>query len=204
MNRRLLLTVCVLAFAGCVLPWSLNPGAGLTFNLLDLAEWSSLHPAVHAQQPPMLTSLLLRMPWVALALLLALNSAGRWRFTAGLAVALIAAGLLPPFEFLSSTGDPNYRQQALTAGVALGAGLAAFAAPQRARPALVIAISALALLAALAGLADALHLMRELRLPTLPGPGALLFVISMGILAAGTLVNKTGPRIARRPASASA
>ncbi len=202
MSLRVLLTVCVLAFVGCVLPWSLNPGAGLTFNLLDLAEWSSLHPAVHAQQPPMLTSLLLRLPWVALALLLALFSTGRGRFAAGLAVALIAAGLLPPFEFLASSGDPNYRQQALTAAVTLGAGLAAVAAPQRVRPVLIIAVSVLALLAALAGLAEALRLMRELRLPTLPGPGALLFVISMAVLAASTLVNKTGQRVTRRPARA--
>ena len=68
-----------LIFAGLILatvcyylPWYTHDTAGFTTNAFDLAEWSSLHPAVRSSSPPMLTSFLLRFPQVMLIVALAL------------------------------------------------------------------------------------------------------------------------------------
>ena len=49
------------------LPWMMTPTiAGLTNGAYDLAEWTSIHPAVRAD-PLLLTPLLLRLPLVGIA-----------------------------------------------------------------------------------------------------------------------------------------
>lgn len=110
-----------LAWLTYVTPWALNPGAGLTVNAYDLAEWASLHPT--AQANALLTPLLLRAPLMFLTWLIALHAPrelkGSWWWHV-LAILVLVLAQLPPLEFLGETGDPNYRQQALLAVLSLG------------------------------------------------------------------------------------
>src|SRR5690606_39317288 len=99
--------VCVVAGVVCyLLPWTDHSTAGFTMNGFDLAEWSSLHPAVRASSPPMLASFLLRMPQVAVAIGLALVASAlrdpRWRAVGWAAALLVAVRFIPPAEFVQS------------------------------------------------------------------------------------------------------
>ncbi|MBI5669841.1 MAG: hypothetical protein HZC41_17735 [Chloroflexi bacterium] len=112
----------LLALVCYLLPWVVTPAAGLTMGAVDLAEWASLHPAVRAAPPPLLTSFLLRLPPVLLALVIASRPAIR-RWLCALVVLLIAVALLPPLEFLTQYQDDlNYRQQFALALLALSGG----------------------------------------------------------------------------------
>ncbi|MBN8635251.1 MAG: hypothetical protein J0M07_07995 [Anaerolineae bacterium] len=56
-----------------VLPWVINPGVSLTLGGYDLGEWTSLHEAVRGEQPPLLTSFLLRLPLALIAMLVGMQ-----------------------------------------------------------------------------------------------------------------------------------
>ena len=164
-----------LVLTSCLLPWVVNPGAGLSLNAVDWAEWTSLAPAVQAQAPALLTPFLLRTPLLIAAVLVGL-AADRHRGWAALLIALLAAAQLPPFEFLADTGNANYQQQALLAAWTLGLGwLVLFALPRRSIP-VGLAVTALAgLAAALAGVVSAFDAMRAYGLDARIGPGAVLY-----------------------------
>mgnify|MGYP005836978137 CR=1 FL=1 len=107
---RVAVAVAVAGFAlaalGCYLPWVEHPAAALAPNAFDLAEWTSLHPAVRGGSPPLLLTLLLRAPFALAGVGIAL--AAPWGWLPGLVVALT---LLPPMEFFRGAwGDPNFRQ----------------------------------------------------------------------------------------------
>ncbi len=63
----LLIAVMLVCYA---LPWVINPGVSLTLGGYDLGEWASLHEAVRGEQPPLLTSFLLRLPLALVAVLI--------------------------------------------------------------------------------------------------------------------------------------
>lgn len=171
------------ALAAFYLPWVDHVSAGFTMNAFDLAEWSSLHPAVRFSTPPMLTSFLLRAPQVAVAIGLAL-AAGvlrdpRWRAVGWAAALLIALRYMPPVEFWQSArGDPNYRQMALLTGIGvLAVGGAALLSRLRARwlavaAALVVIGGAVA---GWAGLSRAGVLLDNFEIATRTGSGPLLY-----------------------------
>jgi len=132
------LVALALALACYYLPWYTHATAAFTLHAYDLAEWTSLHPAVRAESPALLTSFLLRLPQVTLVLAAALlanrgrDPRARW-LVRGIAL-VVALRFLPPREFFgSASADPNYRQMAaLTAlgvvgivGVTVGARLSA-------------------------------------------------------------------------------
>jgi hypothetical protein len=95
------------------LPWLSANSASLTFGAYDLAEWTSLHPLVRAQQPALLLPFLLRLPLACLALTMAFAADSKTRVLCALWVGLTAVSLLPPFAFFAgASGDPNYQQQA--------------------------------------------------------------------------------------------
>lgn len=110
--------------------WFVHESAGFTMHAYDLAEWSSLHPAVRSSSPAMLTSFLLRAPLfvVVFGLALAANwfvdARPRWAIRA---VALVVAlRFVPPKEFFTAASDdPNYRQMALLAAMSATAVLVA-------------------------------------------------------------------------------
>jgi hypothetical protein len=131
-ERRAGWLVCglIAALTAYYLPWFTHLTAGFTTNGFDLAEWTSLHPAVRSSSPPMLTSFLLRFPqWViVVALALAANgfANARIRWVLRGTAALLALRFFPPIDFFSSAqDDPNYRQMMLLCVLNLLAVLAA-------------------------------------------------------------------------------
>jgi len=191
----LLLLALVVALVAFYLPWVDHISAGFTMNGFDLAEWASLHPAVRSSSPPLLTSFLLRVPQIAVAIGLALTASAlaepRWRAIGWAAALLVALRYLPPVEFWQSArGDPNYRQMALltTLGV-LGVGIAAWlrrlAARWLALGAVLVAIAGAA--AGWAGLSRADELLDNFEIATITGSGPLIYTgaaVAVGLLVA--------------------
>lgn len=117
------------ALLAYIAPWVVNPSTSLSLNACDLAEWASLHPAARVSNPLLLTSLLLRLPPVCLALIAGFHGARapkHWLWWARVSfVFFIAAALLPPLEFFTQTrGDSNYQQQFTLTMITLIGGLA--------------------------------------------------------------------------------
>jgi hypothetical protein len=169
-----------------LLPWVVNPSVSLTANGYDLAEWSSLHPAVQAQTPMLLTSLLLRLPLACVALLIAFCA--RRNVLAALVVLVTAVALLPPLEFVRDFGNPNYRQLAALALITLvggGVGLSGFV--PRYHRLITAGVALVGAAAGLLGLAQAYDLMRGFGLAAqigAGGPGLILMFMSVaGALA---------------------
>lgn len=184
-----LFVLLLLLLVGYALPWVVGAGAGLTFSGYDLAEWTSLHPAVRGVEPVLLTTLLLRLPLTCIALWIAFAAPSWWRWLTGAAVVLLALAQLPPFEFVTVARiDPNYRQQALLAGITLVVGLGGvFTSPRPGSWGRWVAVGAALMGAAVGilGLIQALDLMRAFDIPASPGIGAVatpvLFVVSAAI-----------------------
>jgi hypothetical protein len=184
----------LIALVAYYLPWVDHITAGFTMNGFDLAEWSSLHPAVRASSPPMLASFLLRVPQVAVAIGLALAASAlrdpRWRAVGWAAALLVAVRFIPPAEFVQSArSDPNYRQMALlTALGVLGVGVAAFLS-RRGDRWLVAGAALLTILGAVAGwigLARAGELLDNFEIAVRTGSGPVLYTIAAvmaGLLA---------------------
>jgi len=181
------LLLLLIAYA---LPWLVNPGVSLTPGGYDLAEWASIHPAVRFGNPPLITSLLLRFPLACIALLAALNTSVKrfsWRWWLKVVfVGLIAAALLPPFEFFTIfRDDPNYQQQFLIALVVLlGGAVGVFGVVQRWRQWLTIALALVGAGMSLIGLLQAYQLMQQFRLPTQIGVGSIAMTLIFLALAA--------------------
>lgn len=171
------------ALASCLLPWLVNPAAGLSLNPVDLAEWTSLTPAVQAQTPPLFTTFVLRTPLLVVALLAGL-AANRHRGWAALFILLLAVAQLPPFEFLKDAGNSNYRQQLLMAVLTGGLGLIVlFRLPRRFTLAGAGITAGFGLMAALLGVASALREMQAFALPVQIGPGIVLYCAALvGVL----------------------
>ena len=193
-----------LALLACFLPWLQGPGAALTLNAWDLAEWSSLNPLSQVALPALGASFGLRaLPLFLLALALC-----RPRVPLPLRAALtllLAIALLPPLEFFrSDLADPNYRQQLALAFIALLTGLASGLHLAR-LPLTAALLSAAALLTASLALSAALALHRSLGLDAAPGIGPFLFAsLMLGNLLRFFLTRKRRPRGAARPAESTA
>jgi peptidoglycan/LPS O-acetylase OafA/YrhL len=100
--------------------------AAFALTSYDLAEWLSLAPAERFASPALLTSLLLRLHLPLLAALWALltkHLTRRWIIPLVLIVAFAA---LPPFEFVQTPDDANYRQQFFVALIVLACGFLRF------------------------------------------------------------------------------
>lgn len=113
------------AIVGYVLPWLMGSGAALSFHAYDLAEWTTLMPASYAEMPPLLTAFLLRLPLLCMGVTSAVFSLSQRGWARAVFVGIwlaLAAASLPPFEFLSYSDNPNYRQQAVLAALTLAAG----------------------------------------------------------------------------------
>jgi hypothetical protein len=179
--RAVLIALMVAFYA---LPWVVNPGASLTASAYDLAEWTSLHPAVRGAPLPLLTPFALRLPLALIAPLIAFGD-GRRRLRL-LGVVVIVLALLPPPEFLTQTSDANFRQQlalALLAGI--GGVIGVSRALRRWHDALNVTIAAIGVIATVAGAVHALSLMRGFGLPTAIGAGAVGLA---GLFIAATLI----------------
>lgn len=198
------LLVAVLLLLAYVSPWVYSPVASLSPGAYDLAEWTSLHPAVRASWPPLLTTLLLRLPLACSAILLAFTPVrSAWARASVLALlGLLVLAQLPPVEFFLSDGvraDRNYQQQFALAVLTLVGGGIALILPPRPRRWQAYVVAWLALvggIAALVGLLRGLALLRAYALPVQMGAGGVIFAILLGGVALLALVSQANGRAA--------
>ncbi len=188
--------IAALMIALYLLPWVVNPAASLTPNGYELAEWTSLHPAVRGANPPLVTSLLLRLPPVCTALLVAFTA--RRGVIPMLVVLVISAGLLPP-ELLQATNDPNSAQQGILALVTLiGSGIGFSGVLPKARRWIALVIALVGGVACVIGLVQGMDLMHGFNLPAQVGLGGVALALAFAIAAAGAYnaatIKQTGQR----------
>lgn len=174
-----------LALLSYCLPWIHTPGISLSLNAYDLAEWATLHPAVRAASPSLITSLLLRLPLPALALAVALSSLQSKSLKLML-ICITAVALLPPLEFFSSNfEDINYRQQFILAmSTLLGGTIGLTGFFRQRRYVLVIALLVVGSLTALIGVIQAYGLLVEFLLPVQYGIGSLVMILASALMVA--------------------
>lgn len=179
-----LLFLGLIAYA---LPWAQHTTTPLSLGAFDLAEWTSLHPAVRGGSPQLLPTLLLRLPLVLIALAAAASPLSRSLRL--LVVLVLAMALLPPFEFfMSDLADPNYRQQFVLAVVTVIAGTVITYVWRGQRTVLIGVILAIGLVSVV-GLGLALGHMWDFGLAVQVGPGIMLLIL-LGILSVTLLLRK--------------
>ena len=183
----LLPLLLILAVTGYLLPWVITPAQSLSMGAYDLAEWTSLHPAVRQTLPFLWTTLALRVPLAILGILLAAYIASTFHRTLfALAIVFITAiALLPPLEFFTVyRDDPNYQQQFFLALLTL---LIGFIMTMRydkwLQRTLPVLLSLIGCLSAAIGLYQGYVLMRGFDLPTNVGYGGVITAISLGAAA---------------------
>ncbi len=180
-SRLIFVTLVIIALYACTLPWVSNPGAALSLSAYDLAEWTSLVPTIRAGSPPLLPTLLLRLPLLWLAWLVALQPGQRWG--RGLAVLIAAVALLPPLQFVKTPDDINYRQQFILAGLTLVVGLLGVSDRWvRWHGVLALAIAVVGAIGALVGTTQGYTLMRDYQLPVQIGLGGIVFTMSLVLI----------------------
>ncbi len=186
-SLTVLTTLFVLALIAYTLPWVVGKGAAMTYGAYDFAEWTSLHPASHAQNPTLLTPLLLRLPLALLVVALVFGTSyrasTRHRLFLGGLVIVTAIALFPPLEFMTvARDDPNFRQQAMLSGLTLIVGLVAVSGiTRRVSRWIGAALALVAALAGLIGLAQGFALLQGFHVPvTLSAFGPLFAVLSVG------------------------
>ncbi len=169
-----LLLIALIAYA---IPWLVNPGVSLSPNAYDLAEWASIHPAMRLIAPPLLTSFLLRLPLVCLALLFAFYAvcSGASKWIAMLCVLLIAIALLPPLEFfISASSDINYQQQMILAiATLIGGTIVVSDTARRLYRPLVFIIAFVGMAVCTLGLVQGYNLMSHYNMPVRIGMGGM-------------------------------
>lgn len=179
----------LLALAAYVIPWVVNPGMGLTLGAYDLAEWASLHPEVRNASPALLTSLLLRLPLMCLAVIIgfasptpALRTSG-WYLMLALLLFLVASSL-PPLEFFTEArGDTNYQQQFwLTLGALVGGIFGLTGVLPKLQAYVVMFFSLFGAFTGLAGLLEARRLMIGFSMPVSVGIGPVALMLVLGVM----------------------
>ncbi len=197
------------ALVAYYLPWISHQAAVFSLNAYDLAEFTSLDPAVRGGSIPLVTPFLLRSVMAGLALLFGIRAlkAGssriRWGYTA---LALwLAITLLPPLDFFRGAwGDPNYRQQfGLSIGTLLVlvvfAGARTRGLTSQRLVQLEIAVAVLVVVAAIVGEIQALQVFRALRIAAPVGVGAVALVACLALAvfagknAQARIVNGSNP-----------
>lgn len=188
-RRYVPLVLFALLIVAYLQPWIFNGSAALNLTAYDLAEWASLHPAAGAQTPPLLTSLLLRLPLACAGIWLAWYRphSGAARILVGIIVTLIAIGLLPPPEYLGQRDNPNYQQQVGLAALMVAASLIGLMSGGRVKPIVRTGVSVIVLVgglvAAVGGLSWAAQWMGEFRLPAIIGSGAIMMGLGFAVTA---------------------
>jgi hypothetical protein len=191
-RKTLQITAFILALVSYNLPLVFSVGAGLTFGGYDLAEWSSLHPIVRTSQPFMLTALLLRLPVVGLAWILAgMPFIPRWART--FAIIGIGIALLPPLEFFTQyRDDPNYQQQMVLALLAVSALFPVWRIANASRTGHLIGwlVPLITLISLIIGCQQAHSYMQAFRLPVSIGGSVVLFTLSIATLGALNIIRR--------------
>lgn len=180
------LMLIILALIAYTAPWVVSAGVSLTFGAFDLAEWASLHPIT---RPDLLTSLLLRMPLVCLAWILAFNAPERPLYSMQWWIALFGCLLLaifssPPLEFLTTNRDDmNYQQQAFLVLMTLvGSGIGLSGIAKNYRGYIAIGAGFLGMLCGLVGMMQGHRLLTEFQIMAYISWGAIGTIIILGLL----------------------
>ena len=182
--NQILLGLLFLALVAYAIPWVVNPSIGLTLTAYDLAEWTSLHPEVRNESPALLTSLLLRLPLMCLAIIVGfaaptppLRSSAWW--LALVFVLFLVASALPPLEFfIEARNDTNYQQQFfLTVGAFVSGLIGLTGLLPKLRPYVVILFGGIGGLAGILGLLEAQRLMIGFSMPVAIGLGPVLLIL---------------------------
>jgi hypothetical protein len=122
-----MLVAGVLGVIAVHIPWHVHEVAAFSLNAFDLAEWVSLHPTTRAENPPLLSSILLRLPLVLLGLSIALSANflrdERLRWIWRLAALLVVLRLNPPIDFYRSPNGVSLNEQHLAYLTFAGIGL---------------------------------------------------------------------------------
>lgn len=186
----------LLACAAYFLPWVWTSTAALTPNAYDLAEWTTLHPAVRHVSPPLLPSFLLRAALGVLTVLIVLQSSqtnGRW-FGRMLALGGIVIMLPPADFFLFARADINYQQQFYLSGftllLVLGAAFGNNRLPILIQKILVLLFAVLGFVAGIWGLTLSMKTLSVFGVDMLIGGGGILFcgiLLAFGIDAVASL-----------------
>jgi hypothetical protein len=128
---------------------------------------------------------MLRLPLVCAAVAFVFFLAPNWnnRLIGGAVVILMGIALLPPFEFLSDTGNGNYRQQFALAIITLLGGILGLTGWMKTyRPFVGIAMALIGIAACLAGLSRAYALIEGFALPVQIGAGGVGTALLFGVL----------------------
>lgn len=185
-NKNLwgILLCCLLILIAYHMPWHVHDAAAFSNNAFDLAEAASLHPTVRLESPALLTPMLLRLPLIALAIIIALTanrlSDERWRWIwQGIAV-LVVLRLNPPVGFYPFGGGSDNDQQLgvlMFGGLFLvGIGIVTSRWQQILYHPLVIIIAIATMIIAINGYNRATDVMESLVLELSIGAGIVLFI----------------------------
>ena len=172
--------VVLVGLLGCVQPWIVVSTGSMTLNVYDLAEWASLVPAQRETSPPLLAPLLLRLQPVILCLILGAVADGRAKKAiVAIAILLLAAAQLPPFEYVYDINNLNYRQQFFLAIASLAGGWAVIPFRHRWLATLAtIVLPVAGLVTAAIGLAQAQALYLEFQIGATAGAGIVILSVS--------------------------
>ncbi|MEL7434746.1 MAG: hypothetical protein AAFN11_12435 [Chloroflexota bacterium] len=176
------LALCLLAY---VLPWTMNPGAGLTMGAYDFAEL--LNKRNVYDDVSYATMLLLRGQLVLLTAYVVTMIRRpfltiHWFVGAAFGLLLVVAQL-PPLTFINNTGDINQKMQAMLAGISgliWLVGLSGVVWEIRHWARLFIGIAGFG--TALFALVNAIAILSVYNLPSLVGFGGVVMIILYGVL----------------------
>ena len=170
----------MVGFWGYIQPWIVAPTGSMTLSAFDLAEWASLVPAQRATSPLLLAPLLLRLQPVILCLILGTVAESRAKMAmAAIAILLLAAAQLPPFEYVYDINNLNYRQQFFLAIASLIGSFAVMPLSRRSlAPLAIIVLPAAGLVTSVIGLAQAEALYRSFQLGATSGAGIVILSLS--------------------------
>jgi hypothetical protein len=163
-------------------------------DAFDLAEWTSLHPAVITNSPSMLTTVLLRLiPLLVIASLTINSPPSRKHYLWWMSVfitLLVAITLFPPLEFLTTDRENiNYRQQsAIFLGVLVVGSIGLSGIFYRFRHPSTIVIGIVAIFVSIFGLVNAFQLYSDFYLPREIGIGGILTVMGCIVMIGITIM----------------
>ncbi|MBI5927863.1 MAG: hypothetical protein HY862_01030 [Chloroflexi bacterium] len=164
--------------------WQTHKVAAFSSNAFDLAEWVSLHPTVRAESPALFTPMLLRLPLILLAGIMALGSSvlqtekAKWIWR-GVAL-LVVLRLNAPTDFYPwGGGSPNDQQLGRLTAFGLAAVFVIILGGRWLRffwkPATLILLLA-SLITALEGYHRAQKVLHSIQIETKLGGGLVLYV----------------------------
>lgn len=187
-NRNLAWLVLWCALLGVIayhMVWQTHKVAAFSSNAFDLAEWVSLHPTVRAESPALFTPLLLRLPLIFLAGVIAASSSvlqaekGKWIWR-GVAL-LVVLRLNPPTDFYPwGGGSPNDQQLGRLTAIGLVVLLVIIAGGRWFWKPISIGLLTASLVTALEGYHRAQKILNSIQIYTEIGGGLVLY---MGVLA---------------------